>query len=71
MSLAYVTSILFGLAGLAFLAAGLILRGHGASLVFQILGAVFITMCLFWLAIARRRATPDNRTMSKEESDGA
>lgn len=72
MSLAYVTSILNGLAGLGFLAAGLVLRGHGAAaLVFQVLGAVFIIMCVFWLAIARRQGTPDNRTMSKEESDGA
>ncbi len=72
MSLAYVTSILNGLAGLGFLAAGLVLRGHGgAAVVFQVLGAVFVLMCLFWLAIARRQATPDNQGMSKEKPDGA
>lgn len=68
MSLAYVTSLLFGVAALGFLAAGLVLRGHGhAATVFQVLGAVFLVVCLFWLAIARRKATPDHRTMSKEK----
>jgi small-conductance mechanosensitive channel len=64
--------MLFGLAALGFLAAGLVLRGQGAAAtVFQVLGAVFLAMCLFWLAIARRQGTPDRHTMSKEESDGA
>jgi Zn-dependent protease with chaperone function len=72
MPLAQLTSILFGLAGLGFLAAGLILRGHGgASLVFQVLGAVFLALCLFWLAIAQRRGREADNTSGKEESDGA
>jgi small-conductance mechanosensitive channel len=72
MSLAHVTSILFGLAALGFLATGLVLRGHGAAaLVFQVLGAVFLVMCLIWLAIARRQDTSNQRTVSKEKSDGA
>jgi hypothetical protein len=72
MSLAQATAFLFGLAGLGFLAAGFVMQGRGsAALVFQVLGAVFLVMCLFWLAIARRQGPTDNHGTSKEDHDGA
>jgi hypothetical protein len=68
---AHLASILFGLAGLGFLAGGFILRGLGpAAQVLQVIGAVFLVVCACWLVVARRRPA-SNRLEQGGSSDGA
>jgi hypothetical protein len=68
---AHLASILFGLAGLGFLAGGFILRGLGpAAQVLQVIGAGFLVVCACWLVVARRRLA-SNRLEQGGSSDGA
>ena len=71
MQPAHLASILFGLSGLGFLVGGIILQGLGpAAQVLQVIGVVFLVVCVFWLVRAGRRPASD-RLEHGGNSDGA